>query len=373
MPPPGHDELADPPYHPFVSYEFLSALELSGCVGPGTGWQPQFGVLRAADGTVQAVVPMYAKGHSQGEYVFDHVWADAFERAGGRYYPKLQVSVPFTPATGPRLLVRQRSTPEEQRMSRLACIQALEQVATQSGISSIHATFLAPSEVILFEEADWLVRTDQQFHWFNADFGDYDDFLATLSSRKRKALKKERREATVSGVEIVWRRGAEITEAYWDAFYDFYMDTGARKWGQPYLNRQFFSLIGQSMPDDLLLIVAERDGHPIAGALNFISPDALYGRYWGCVEDHRYLHFELCYHQAIDFAIANHIPRVEAGAQGAHKLARGYKPTLTYSAHYITHPGFRGAIEDYLVQERQAVDHEQQAMSRHLPFRRDDD
>ena len=292
-------------------------------------------------------MPAYVKSHSLGEYVFDHGWADAFERVGGAYYPKLQIAVPFTPVPGRRLLAREPSLAP-------ALIAAARQVVDTNGLSSAHATFIAPEEVELFRRAGWLIRTDSQFHWLNDGFASFDDFLATLASRKRKAIRKERRLA-VEGLEIVRLEGAAITEAHWDAFWAFYQDTGARKWGQPYLTRAFFSLLGERMAERLLLVLALRDGVPIAGALNLIGEEALYGRYWGALEDVPYLHFELCYYQAIEAAIERGLKRVEAGAQGAHKLARGYRPVPTFSAHYIADPRLRDAVADYLARERPAV------------------
>lgn len=349
--------------NPFVSHAFLTALEDSGSVGSHSGWQPVPIAVDAEDGTLEGVIPAYAKSHSQGEYVFDHGWADAFERAGGRYYPKLQVAVPFSPVPGPRLLVRDPAFAPQ-------LIAAAETVVRQNGLSSAHATFVEATQVPLFEAAGWLIRTDSQFHWQNREYRDFDDFLAALASRKRKAIRKERA-AAVEGLEIVHLRGDRITEAHWDAFWQFYQDTGARKWGRPYLTREFFTLLGARMAEKVLLIFAMRDGAPIAGALNLIGEEALYGRYWGCVEDVPFLHFELCYYQAIDVAIALGLQRVEAGAQGSHKLARGYEPVPTYSAHFIANPGFRDAIEDFLERERPAVDHEIDALAQMGPFRKE--
>jgi predicted N-acyltransferase len=348
--------------NPFVGHAFLTALEVSGSVGVAAGWQPLPIVVDGADGRPAAVAPAYAKMHSQGEYVFDHAWADAWERAGGRYYPKLQVAAPFTPVPGPRLLLRDDALAP-------ALIAALEAVTDNNGLSSAHATFVAPAQLPLFEAAGWLVREGTQFHWRNDDYACFDDFLAALSSRKRKAIRKERA-AAVGGLTIRHLTGAEITESHWDAFWAFYQDTGSRKWGRPYLTRDFFSLVGQSMADRLLLILAERDGVPIAGALNWIGADTLYGRYWGCTQDVPFLHFELCYYQAIDAAIARGLATVEAGAQGEHKLARGYGPVPTWSAHYITDPNFRRAVADYLVRERAGVEADQSALAGFTPFKR---
>jgi len=348
--------------NPFLSHAFLSALEASGSVGAGTGWQSLPIVIEDADGIPAAIAPAYAKSHSQGEYVFDHAWADAFEHAGGRYYPKIQVAAPFTPVPGPRLLLRDPALAP-------ALIAGIEALTDNNRLSSAHVTFVDEDQLPLFEEAGWLVRAGTQFHWHNRGYTDFDAFLADLSSRKRKAIRKER-ERAVEGLTIRHLSGAEITEAHWDAFWVFYQDTGSRKWGRPYLTRPFFSLLGEAMGDRLLLMFAERDGRPIAGALNLIGGDALYGRYWGCVEDVPFLHFELCYYQAIEAAIARGLPRVEAGAQGEHKLARGYVPVTTWSAHYIPDPGFRRAIQEYLARERDAVAQEQEFLGELTPFRR---
>lgn len=348
--------------NPFVSHAFLSALEDSGSVGPGTGWQSLPIAVDGPDGRLAGVVPAYAKSHSQGEYVFDHGWADAFERAGGRYYPKLQICAPFSPVPGPRLLTRDPQTAPH-------LIAAIEAVVRQNGLSSAHATFVEEAQIPLFEAAGWLIRADSQFHWENRDYRSFDDFLAALASRKRKAIRKERA-AAVEGLEIVHLGGDAITPAHWDAFWMFYQDTGARKWGRPYLTRRFFTLLGERMADKVLLVFALRDGRPIAGALNLIGADTLYGRYWGCLEEVPFLHFELCYYQAIDAAIARGLSRVEAGAQGGHKLARGYAPVPTWSAHFIADPGFRGAVEDFLVRERTAVAHEIDALTEMAPFKK---
>lgn len=354
-------------YNPFVSHAFLSSLEDSGSVTAQTGWLPRHIVLRAPDGTLEGAMPAYIKSHSMGEYVFDHAWADAFERAGGRYYPKLQCSAPFTPATGPRLMVRQGPAADSRRRALAAGGRSL---CTQLGLSSVHATFVPGAEIPAFEAEGYLHRTDQQFHFRNAGYASYEDFLGTLASRKRKQLKKERRTALENGIEIVWLTGKDLTESIWDIFYEFYIDTGGRKWGRPYLTRAFFSMIGERMADDVLVVMARREGRCIAGAINFIGGDCLYGRHWGCVEDHPFLHFEVCYHQAIDFAIARGLARVEAGAQGEHKLARGYLPVTTHSAHYIDHPGLRRAVADYLERERRDVAHIGEVLSEHGPFRK---
>ncbi len=349
--------------NPFLSHAFLTALEDSGSVGPGTGWTPAPIAINGADGRLAAALPAYLKGHSQGEYVFDHAWADAWHRAGGNYYPKLQIAVPFTPATGPRLLLGDPALA-------LPLLRAAEQLCVANGLSSAHATFIAPDQVPLFEAAGWLLRSDIQFHWENRGYASFEDFLGALSSRKRKDIRKERA-AAQAGVEIRHITGPELNEAHWDAFWHFYQDTGARKWGRPYLTREAFTLLGQRMADGILLILAYLDGRPVAGALNFIGPDALYGRYWGALVDKPFLHFELCYYQAIDAAIALGLRRVEAGAQGGHKLARGYEPVETRSAHYIVHPGFREAVADFLDRERRGVAADRLFLAERAPFRKD--
>tara|TARA_B100001179_G_scaffold210973_1_gene177941 strand:+ start:1314 stop:2423 length:1110 start_codon:yes stop_codon:yes gene_type:complete len=348
--------------NPFMRHEFLTALEDSGSVGPGSGWQPVPLVISAEGGPPLAAMPAYAKGHSQGEYVFDHAWADAYERAGGNYYPKLQIAAPFTPATGPRLLLSDPALAAP-------LLSAAEQVCLQNGFSSAHATFIEPDQVPLFEAAEWLLRTDIQFHWVNQGFASFDDFLATLTSRKRKDLRKERA-AAQEGLEIVRLSGGDIRPHHWDAFWHFYQDTGARKWGQPYLTRAAFDLLGERMGEKILLVLALEDGEPIAGALNFIGGDALYGRYWGCTRQVRFLHFELCYYQAIDIAIELGLARVEAGAQGGHKLARGYEPVETVSAHWIADPGFRAAVAEFLEREREGVASDRNYLERRTPFKR---
>ncbi len=356
-----------PPYNPFISHTFLNALEESGCATAETGWLPRHLVLEGVNGEVWGAVPAYLKSHSQGEYVFDHGWADAFYRAGGEYYPKLQISVPFTPATGRRFLL---SPAIHQESGMAALASGLVQICKRSGASSVHATFLTKPEWEALGDIGYLQRTDQQFHFENPGYETFDDFLNALASRKRKAIRKERREALSAGVEIEWATGKDLTEAHWDAFFEFYMDTGSRKWGRPYLNRTLFSLLGERMSEQILLVMAKRNGKYIAGALNFIGSDTLFGRNWGCTEHHPFLHFELCYYQAIEFAIERKLSRVEAGAQGAHKLARGYLPTTTYSAHWIAHEGLSGAVADYLENERQAIEMESQELSEHAPFRK---
>lgn len=349
--------------NPFVSHAFLAALEQSGSVGGRTGWQPLPIIMDGPDGRPSAIAPAYAKSHSQGEYVFDHGWADAWERAGGSYYPKLQIAAPFSPVPGPRLLLRDPAAAP-------ALIAAIEAVADRHQLSSAHATFVDANQVPLFEAANWLIREGTQYHWRNRGFGSFDDFLATLASRKRKAIRKERA-AAVAGLTIRHLTGAAIGPREWDAFWRFYQDTGSRKWGRPYLTRAFFDLLGTAFGDRVLLILAERDGKPIAGALNLIGADALYGRYWGCTEDVPFLHFELCYYQAIDAAIARGLSGVEAGAQGEHKIARGYGPVATWSAHYLPDAGFRRAVADFLVHERAAVARERAMLETMTPFRQD--
>lgn len=350
---------------PFTTHRFLSALERSGSVGPGTGWDPRPLVARAA-GRVIAVAPLYLKSHSQGEYVFDHAWADAFERAGGRYYPKLQLAVPFSPVPGRRLLSR----PGAEAEGRTALLSALADLCTGSGLSSAHLTFCTEAEAATAEAAGFLRREGLQFHWHNNGYADYEGFLAALSSRKRKALKRERARAQDFGGEIEMLTGDAIRPEHWDALWAFYQDTGARKWGRPYLTRAFFDALHE-MRADVLLVIAARDGAPVAGALNLIGREALYGRYWGCLEDHAFLHFELCYHRAIEHAIAQRLARVEAGAQGEHKLARGYLPVPTHSAHFIAHPGFRRAVAQFLEAERPAIAAEIAALAAEGPYRAD--
>ncbi|MBT9370234.1 GNAT family N-acetyltransferase [Rhizobium sp. CSW-27] len=354
-------------YNPFLSHAFLSALEESGSATAKTGWLGHHLLLEDADGRLLAAVPGYLKSHSQGEYVFDHGWADAFERAGGRYYPKIQCAIPFTPATGPRLLTRSGM---ERAAWQQTLAAGLAEVTRQTGVSSAHVTFLPEAEVEAFEEAGFLHRTDQQFHFLNKGYANHEAFLAELSSSKRKNLRKERRAALEGGLSIDWLTGRDLTEDIWDQFFAFYMDTGSRKWGRPYLNRRFYSLIGERMAEDILLVMAKRDGRYVAGAINFIGEEALFGRHWGCIEDHPFLHFEVCYHQAIDFALEKGLARVEAGAQGEHKLARGYLPITTHSAHYIAHPGLRRAVADYLDQERRQVEYTGEVLTEHSPFRK---
>ncbi|MDZ7588107.1 MAG: GNAT family N-acetyltransferase [Parasphingorhabdus sp.] len=349
--------------NPFISHAFLSAMEDSGSVGSGTGWTAMPITIDGDDGAIAAALPAYVKTHSQGEYVFDQQWAHAFENAGGRYYPKLQIAAPFSPVPGPRLLLRDQTLGAP-------LLRAAEQVAINNRLSSVHASFVAADQIDQFREAGWLIRQDSQFHWRNRDYEDFDGFLNALSSRKRKAIRKERREAQAA-VEIVHLTGNEITPAHWDHFWVFYQDTGMRKWGRPYLTRVAFDLLSERMGERILMFLALQDGIPVAGALNLIGGDTLYGRYWGCTRDVPFLHFELCYYQAIEVAIARGLKFVEAGAQGQHKLARGYEPVPTWSAHYIVDHGFRRAIADYLQRERQAVAADIAFLAEMGPFKKD--
>jgi predicted N-acyltransferase len=356
-------------YNPFVSHAFFSALEGSGSACARTGWGPRH-LLARLDGAIAGVVPCYLKSHSQGEYVFDRGWADAYERAGGRYYPKLQVSVPFTPAAGPRLLIPNGVDSDRIRTALASGLVALCGVTKAS---SVHVTFAREAESKFLAAQGFLQRNDQQFHWHNQGYGSFDDFLSTLNSRHRKAIRRERRDALASGITIHALNGSDITEDAWEAFFAFYMETGSRKWGRPYLTRTFFSLIGESMSKDVLLVMARRNGRWIAGAINFIGSDTLFGRNWGAIEHHPFLHFEVCYYQAIDFAIRRGLKTVEAGAQGEHKIARGYLPQTTYSAHYIADPGLRRAISDYLRHERAYVAEAARELSDAGPFRKSAD
>ena len=357
-------------FDPFVSFDFLACLEDSGCVAPETGWAPQHLALQDDAGRTLGCMPCYLKSHSYGEYVFDHGWAEAYEAAGGRYYPKLQSSVPFTPVSSRRLLVP-RSEDADARESLL--LSGAVKLTQHCGASSLHITFVSRGEWDRGGRLGLLQRTDQQFHWYNNDYQSFDGFLDALSSRKRKAIRKERREARSEDMRIELLTGSELRETHWDAFYAFYQDTGLRKWGSPYLNRRFFSLLGERMAERVLLILCSRDDRPIAGALNLIGGDALYGRYWGSLSEHRFLHFELCYYQAIDYAIVHGLGRVEAGAQGPHKLARGYVPTPTYSLHYIADPGLAGAVERYLERERDFVGLETEALRERAPYKKPGD
>ena len=362
-------EVADggPALDPFTTHRFLHALEASGSVGPGTGWQPRHLVARMDD-MVIAVAPVYAKSHSMGEYVFDHSWAHAFENAGGEYYPKLQQSVPFTPATGRRFLTR----PGFEAAGVSALVQGAVQFAAENDVSSLHITFCTEAEAVAGEKMGLLRRTGQQFHWVNDGYATFDNFLGALNSRKRKTIRKERRQAQGFGGRIDMLTGNQIRPEHWDDFWRFYNDTGARKWGQPYLTRAFFDIAQDTLRDDMALVMCSVDGRNVAGALNFIGREALFGRYWGCVEDFPCLHFEACYYQAIDFAIAHGLTRVEAGAQGTHKLARGYMPVETQSLHWIGDPGFRNAVAQYLEAERRAVAEENAGMAEFGPFRKVD-
>lgn len=354
-------------YNPFISHAFFTALEESGSACARTGWLPRHLVARQ-NGEIVGLVPCYAKNHSQGEYVFDHGWADAFERAGGHYYPKLQASVPFTPATGPRLLIR--GGVERQKIGEALAAGLIALCGTVEA-SSLHVTFALQDEWNFLGERGFLKRTDQQFHWRNDGYGSFEDFLASLNSRHRKAIKRERRDAVADGITIHPLTGRDITEEAWDAFFEFYIETGSRKWGRPYLNRDFYTRIARTMADDVLLIMAKRNGRWIAGAINFIGSDTLFGRHWGAIEHHPFLHFEVCYYQAIDFAIARKLKRVEAGAQGEHKIARGYLPQTTYSAHYIANPSLRRAVRDYLDRERVYVEEAVHELTLAGPFRKE--
>ena len=353
--------------NPFVSHAFLAALEESGSASRETGWAPQHLTIKDEDGQLSGAVPMYLKNHSQGEYVFDWGWADAYERAGGRYYPKLQAAVPFSPVTGPRLLARPGP---EKSMIRAALAAGLVEVATRFGVSSLHVTFANEEDAQWLEASDFLIRHGHQFHWRNQGYRDFDDFLASLSSRKRKNIRKERSRVAQSGIRVEMLTGDDIRAHHWDEFHAFYVGTYDRKWGYPYLTRDFFAMIGERMADQVALVRAERDGQAIAGALNLIGGDALYGRNWGSNGDYPFLHFECCYYQAIDFAIARGLTTVEAGTQGPHKIQRGYLPVRTQSAHWIRDEGFRGAVADFLERERRAEAGEVIALDQFSPFRR---
>ena len=355
--------------NPFIRFDFLDSLEQAGCAVERTGWGPTHLSVEDDAGRTAAVMPLYLKSHSQGEYIFDHGWAEAYQRAGGRYYPKLLSAAPFTPATGARLLLRRGVDTEEGRAILLGGALA---VCREQGASSLHVNFVPRDEWLWMGGHKLARREGQQYHWLNAGYASFDDFLAALSSGRRKTIRRERREAQ-SGLEIVRLTGADLKEEHWDAFFAFYMDTGSRKWGRPYLNRRFFSLLGERMADRVLLVLARRGGRWIAGALNLIGGDCLYGRHWGCIEDVPFLHFELCYYQAIDWAIERGLARVEAGAQGEHKIARGYLPTPVYSAHYIADPALRGPVEAFVAQERQGVGLDREWLAEtYSPFRRDE-
>lgn len=354
------------PDNPFLNHAFFLALESSDSAIAQSGWQPQH-IIIAQDEKPVGLMPLFAKSHSKGEYVFDHAWADAYMRAGGDYYPKLQSSVPFTPAAAPKLLV-----PSGDKAIQHALLSTAEQLATRLNASSVHATFITEQEEDIADEQGWITRHDTQFHWQNQGFDSFDAFLGSLASRKRKTIKRERRIALEQGIEIKWLTGGDLLEKHWDAFFEFYMDTGARKWGRPYLTRAFFSEISASMADNTVLMLAYDDDTPIAGALNFVGKDTLYGRNWGCSRDVPFLHFELCYYQAIDYAIAHGLKTVEAGAQGEHKLARGYAPTVTRSMHWIGHEGLKRAVADYVNHEKRAVLSDQMALNNYTPYRKGD-
>lgn len=355
------------PYNPFLSHAFLAALETSGCVTGDTGWQPFHLLAEDAEGALLGVAPAYLKAHSQGEFVFDHSWASALHQMGEQYYPKLQISVPFTPVTGTRLLVHPDAPCAEVEE---ALLQSCIRLCRQLGLSSAHITFMPENQWRATQKFGYLQRMDQQYYWLNKGYASFDEFLSDLSSKKRKNFKRERREALQADISIEWLTGDDLTEQHWDVFYRFYMDTGSRKWGSPYLNRTFFSLICAAMPAQILLMLCKRAGRYIAGALHFIGGDALYGRYWGCLEDHRFLHFETCYYQAIDFAIERGLKRVEAGAQGGHKFIRGYLPCPTFSAHWIENPGFRSAVDRFLTMERAQVRQEIEAQEAYAPYKK---
>jgi predicted N-acyltransferase len=362
------DFSAENDYNPFISHAFLHSLEASDSVRARVGWQPMHVLASEEDGTLVGAVPCYVKSHSRGEYVFDHGWAEAFERAGGSYYPKLQVSVPFTPAAGRRLLVRPGPQAEAVRC---ALADALIEICRGCRASSVHVTFSTESEWQLLGSRGYLKRMHQQFHWQNSGYDSFDGFLAALSSRKRKTIRRERADALADGISVHWLTGSDLTESVWDAFFEFYMETGSRKWGRPYLTRSFYSLVGEKMRHRILLVMARRNGRWIAGAINFIGGDTLFGRHWGAIEHHPFLHFELCYYQAIQYAIEHKLARVEAGAQGEHKITRGYMPATTYSAHYIFDPGLRRAIDDYLKRERAYVSAAGEELAQAAPFRKE--
>jgi predicted N-acyltransferase len=361
----GPDRAGGP--NPFTCHAFLAALEASKSATARTGWQPQH-LVAERGGAIVGVAPCYLKSHSRGEYVFDAGWADAYERAGGSYYPKLQVAVPFTPASGRRLLV---APGPHAGVAETALAQGLVELCKLREASSVHITFMTQAEWDRFGKRGFLLRNDQQFHWENGGFSCFDDFLAALASRKRKVIRRERREGLADGIEVAWLTGSDLTEAAWDAFFAFYMDTGSRKWGRPYLTRAFFSRLGETMADQTVLIMAKRAGRYIAGAINFVGAGTLFGRHWGAIEHHPFLHFEICYYQAIEYAIAHKLGRVEAGAQGEHKLARGYLPSTTYSAHFIADPALRRAIDDYLARERAYVEAAGRELREASPFRKD--
>ena len=353
-------------YNPFVSYEFLNALEKSNSVNGDSGWYTSFFVAKDKDDKIIGCTPAYLKNNSSGEYVFDYSWAEAYQRVGRSYYPKLQISIPFTPVSTPKLLTKDQNDID----TKVFMLQAIEDFCSEHAISSAHLTFLNEKELNTLQNKKWLIRTDQQFHWFNDNYNDFNDFLSDLSSRKRKNIKKERDEANKNGLVIETLNHKEIQEFHWDEFYKFYIDTSMRKWGQPYLNRDFFSLIGQTLSESILLIMVKNNNKYIAGALNFIGGDTIYGRNWGCIEDHKNLHFEVCYYRAIDFAINNNLKKVEAGAQGAHKISRGYQPSKTFSAHWIKDIDFFEAISNYLKDERVYIQENIEKLNEYIPFKK---
>tara|TARA_A100001035_G_scaffold6692_1_gene4757 strand:+ start:1938 stop:3110 length:1173 start_codon:yes stop_codon:yes gene_type:complete len=353
-------------YNPFVSYEFLNALEKSNSVNGDSGWYTSFFVAKDKDDKIIGCTPAYLKNNSSGEYVFDYSWAEAYQRVGRSYYPKLQISIPFTPVSTPKLLTKDQNDID----TKVFMLQAIEDFCSEHAISSAHLTFLNEKELNTLQNKKWLIRTDQQFHWFNDNYNDFNDFLSDLSSRKRKNIKKERDEANKNGLVIEALNHKEIQEFHWDEFYKFYIDTSMRKWGQPYLNRDFFSLIGQTLSENILLIMVKNNNKYIAGALNFIGGDTIYGRNWGCIEDHKNLHFEVCYYRAIDFAINNKLKKVEAGAQGAHKISRGYQPSKTFSAHWIKDIDFFEAISNYLKDERVYIQENIEKLNEYIPFKK---
>ncbi len=353
-------------YNPFVSYEFLNALEKSNSVNGDSGWYTSFFVAKDKDDKIIGCTPAYLKNNSSGEYVFDYSWAEAYQRVGRSYYPKLQISIPFTPVSTPKLLTKDQNDID----TKVFMLQAIEDFCSERAISSAHLTFLNEKELNTLQNKKWLIRTDQQFHWFNNNYIDFNDFLSDLSSRKRKNIKKERDEANKNGLAIETLSHKEIQEFHWDEFYKFYIDTSMRKWGQPYLNRDFFSLIGQTLSENILLIMVKNNNKYIAGALNFIGGDTIYGRNWGCIEDHKNLHFEVCYYRAIDFAINNKLKKVEAGAQGAHKISRGYQPSKTFSAHWIKDIDFYEAISNYLKDERVYIQENIEKLNEYIPFKK---
>ena len=355
--------------NPFLTHAFLAALEDSGSVCAETGWLPRHLALFGADGRLLAIMPLYLKSHSYGEYVFDWSWAEAYERAGGRYYPKLQAAVPFTPVTGRRLMAR----PDAPSATVRALAAAAVEVAERLGVSSLHVTFPTEEDIAVLQQSGFMIRLGYQFHWENRGYASFDDFLSDLASRKRKAVRKERQSVEASGIALRTLSGSDIKERHWDAFWRFYLDTAGRKWGHPYLNRDFFLRLGGTMANRVALVIAETQaGEPVGGALNLLGEDALYGRYWGSTEACRFLHFEACYYRAIDFAIERGLKRVEAGAQGEHKVQRGYLPQPTWSAHWIASSGLRRAVQRFLAAERPAVEAAMRALMSELPFRRAD-